>query len=73
METPGIYFYAAETKDNSIIAYGDTHQKKRKFKIAYNRKTEKYHVYKKVSGKYWQLCMAENLDDAKESCVLPKK
>jgi hypothetical protein len=63
-----IRFYASDAKDNSIIAYGDTHQKARHFKITY--KNGRYHSFKKKSGKYWKYAESQNLEDAKAACLI---
>ena len=64
----GIRFYASDAKDQSIIAYGDTHQKDRHFKITY--KNGKYHCFKKKSGKYWKIAESQDLENAKNACVV---
>lgn len=61
-----LHFYSAETKDTSIIAYANTHQKKRHFKISY--KKDVYCAFKKVCGKYQKLAESKNLEFAKNAC-----
>lgn len=67
----GIRFYTSEAKDTSIIAYGDTHQKDRHFKITY--KNGQYQSFKKKSGKYFMLAVSPNLEEAKNACSISIK
>lgn len=63
-----IRFYTSDAKDNSIIAYGDTLQKARHFKITYQK--GRYQCFKKESGKYWKLAESQSLEDAKTACII---
>lgn len=63
-----IRFYTSEAKDNSIIAYGDTNQKDRHFKITY--KNGKYQSFKKRSAKYWKIAESKSLNDAQQACII---
>lgn len=63
-----IHFYSSDAKDNSIIAYGDTHQKKRLFKITYKR--TRYRSFKKKCGKYELLDISQTLEEAKIRCTI---
>lgn len=62
-----IRFYASDAKDNSIIAYGDTHQKDRHFKITY--KKGRYYSFRKRCAAYVALAESQSLDDAKQACI----
>lgn len=64
-----IYFYSSDAKDLSIIAYGDTNQKKRHYKITYRKGT--YHSFKKKCGKYEKLAESQSLEDARKVCFIP--
>lgn len=66
-----IRFYSSDAKDTSIIAYGDTHQKDRHFKITY--KNGQYRSFKKKSGKYYQLAVSQSLEDAQNACSISIK
>ena len=63
----GIYFYSADTKNTSIIAYGDTMLKRRHFKIVY--KKESYICYRKRCAKFEKIGESKSLDDAKILCT----
>lgn len=63
-----IRFYTSDAKDNSIIAYGDIHQKDRHFKITY--RDGRYHSFKKITGKYWKIADSQSLEDAKQVCII---
>lgn len=63
-----IRFYTSDAKDNSIIAYGDTHQKDRHFKITY--KKGRYFSFKKRCAKYCELAESQSLEDAKQACIV---
>lgn len=64
-----IHFYSSDAKDTSIIAYGDTNQKKRHYKITYRQ--GRYHSFKKKMGKYEILADSQSLEDAKSACIVP--
>lgn len=61
-----IRFYASDSDSRRIIAYGDTHTKKRKYKIEYFN--GKYHSFVMSGGKYYYLGNAHGLNAAKEIC-----
>lgn len=63
-----IHFYTSDAKDTSIIAYGDTNQKKRHFKITYIR--TRYRSFKKKCGKYELLGISQTLEEAKIRCTI---
>lgn len=62
-----VHFYSADTKNGSIIAYGDI-ERKRTFKITWNK--DVYFAYKMRSGKYNYIGQSESLEGAKGFCLL---
>lgn len=62
-----IHWYSAETKNNSIIAYGEIN-KKRLFKITYDRGIYLGHVLKK--NKYEYVGQGNTLTVAQDFCRL---
>ena len=63
-----IHFYAADTQDTSIIAYGDAGESRKKFKIHYLSKQERYESWIKLGRSYFAIGFSSSLEDSQKLC-----
>ena len=63
-----LHFYAAETQDTSIIAYGDAGESRKKFKIHYLNKQGRYESWVKLGRSYYVIGFADTLEDSQKLC-----